>query len=187
MPAWSLLTTRRSPTCKAVLMRRREARGTKQFAGGGNLPPTMARQFDREITIDGYEAGADRNLGYESRNVGAGDGQHSKSRTCARRIGAGGHDRGARVHGIEARHAHRRHHARSCVHRLVHQRTAGRPAGRGKGDSRTQSASGCDGTCGSGFGSGEAGRRTRRARPHLQGSWRAVARARMLDVPGHES
>ena len=146
-------------------------------------------KFDTVVELDADADHAAGHLGHLARD-GVGRGRprarprQGKGRQQARR-----HRARADLHGPGARQADERHLRRQGVHRLVHQQPhRGHARGRGRGqeagpEGREERQAG-DG--GAGLGPGEGTGRARRPGRDLQGRGLRMARARLLDVPGHE-
>ena len=180
--------TRHSPTCKAVRTRRRRSAWDEAVAEWRQLATDDGATFDREIDIDGSKLEPIVTWGTNpgmSVPVTAIIPNPEEARDASERAAM---NCGARVHGIESRHSRRRYHCsiacsldRAPTARLEDLRAAAKVIHGHKvhPDVTVLVVPGSEAV--------KDCRRARRARSHLQGSRRAMARAGMLDVPGHES
>ena len=156
--------------------------GGRPLARAHDRPRRHLRPRHHTRRLDGRAA---RDLGHTARHGRAGHRRRAGS-GHPHRLRAYEFRTGARLHGPDARHDDRRDPRGSGVHRLLHERPPGRSA---RGGTRREGASRGADRARHGrarIAAGEEGRRSRGpARDPARRRLR-VARAGLLDVPGHE-
>ncbi len=144
-------------------------------------------KFDRVVTLDAAAIKPQVTWGTSPEMVNTIDGARARSGADRRSAAAQGGGARAPLHGAAAEYADQRDPHRQGIHRLLYQLAHRGPA-RGRrgreGAARSRQRQARDGRAG--FGAGEAAGRGGRARPGVQGRRLRVARAGLLDVPGHE-
>ena len=142
--------------------------------------------FDHEIRLDAAKLPPIVTWGTSPEDVVSVIGHGARSRADRRRSQAALKASRAEIYGPDGGHQDHRHQARPRLHRLLHQRPH-RGSARGGEDRRGQDRQQprqCDDRAGLGHREGAGG--SRRPRQDLHQGRLRMARAGLLDVPGHE-
>ena len=143
--------------------------------------------FDREIKLDAAKLPPLVTWGTSPEQVVSIGGRVPRLEDIADAHKRAGRRALARIHGAEGRREDHRHRTRPRLHRLVHQRPHRGSARRRQGGRRQDRQRQGQGDDRAGLRPGQRAGRSRRPRQDLRQGRLRMARARLLDVPRHES